>query len=226
MAGLMRDRCLFQIFVAGLLSFLVFLYSYWTNATLVMGCTLAAFTLPLALLAILDHYSGYHGAMPICSCSKMVAAYKFAVKDLPEDCLQDGDPFERTPAYIRYSHMAKGIYFWFYAIVSGFQVVFVLVSLFHNLHWLTGLDCYNPKAIVFITLPFNFWILSFYFVLMDKKITLSHLGQTHDDTDSSNLLYFIISLVLSVISDDKDCELEYKRVTQSRYVNKFIDQLC
>ena len=35
--------------------------------------------------------------------SKMVAAYKFATKDLPFDCKQDGDPFEKTPAYIRYS---------------------------------------------------------------------------------------------------------------------------
>ena len=225
-AARMRDRCLFQIIITQILSMMVFFYSFWRNSIFVMGCILATFTLPLALLAFLDHYSGYRHAMPICSCSKMVAAYKFATKDLPFDCKQDGDPFEKTPAYIRYSHTIKGIYFWFYAIASGIRAFLVLLGLYHNLTWLSGMDSRNPKVIFYITLPLNFLILSLLFVCMDKKITLSHIGQTRDDTDSSNLLYFIIILVMSIISDDKDCELEYNRVTMKKGVDKFVDQLC
>ena len=225
MAAKMRDRCLFQIIVTQVLSVLVFFYSSWSNATLLLGCILTAFTLPLVLLAMLNHYSGYQGEMPICSCAKIVAAYQFAIKDLPVDCKPDGNPFELTPAYIRYSHMVKGIYFWFYAIASGLRVFLILLGLYQNMSWLSVIDSRSPMAIFYITLPFNFLILSLFFVLMDKKLSFSNIGQTHDDTDSSNLLYFIITLVMSIISDDKDCELEYKRITVKKGVDKFIERL-
>ena len=226
MAARMRDKCLLQILISEVLSVLAFLYCYWRNATIVMGCILACFTLPLVVLTLLNHYRGYKCAVPICSCSKIVAAYQFAIKDLPSDCRPDGDPFEKTPAFIRYSHMIKGLYFWFYVIAAGFRVFLVLLSLYQNLNWLLALESSNPKLIFFIILPFNILVLSLLFVLMEKNISFSHIGQTRDCTDSSNWAYFIIVLILSVISDDKDCELEYKRVTDKKGLDKFIDQLC
>ena len=141
------------------------------------------FTLPLLIFSYICQVYGIDKSLPICSCSKMRAAYKSAFGDLQEECrISDQDPFETTPFVIRNIQTIKQVLFGFYFV--GTLVVTGLVNLKY-------LDYYSIKKFIDYKIMFHslLFMIFFPFVVFffDKEV----FSCSSDDSSCASQLELI-----------------------------------
>lgn len=230
----MRNRCFLQMIIVELIATFGFVYSFWSNAALLFGFVTSGIFLPLLIFANINHYYGVLEGMPVCNCPVIVNAYELSVKHLPLDCRREGNPFETTPSYVRLSHFIKILFFWVYAIFAAVRVVLLIINLHGIMKWLGIMDAWDPKGVFFVSMPINFLVISLMLVFWDKKFAWptfsgSEAGnqQTNldDSRNSNNFLYLIISVLVSVLAEDRDCKNELDRVNNRVGLHLYVEEL-
>jgi hypothetical protein len=223
-----RNRCITQIVIAQIVALLAYFYSYWSNAVLLSLSVLVSISVPIGIFAYIAHYQGYKRGLPLCSCTKISNAYDLSIKSLPAECKPAKSPFETTQPYIRYTQAIKGLFFWIYVLVSLIRVIQILINFKGSLSWLSRLADSDPKGLLFFTVPVNYLILSLFIVFWDKGyLSFSNVSGLfgHHEEGSAALIYFLISVLVSILAHDKDCDKESERVKQKSHLENLIDKL-
>jgi hypothetical protein len=219
-----RNRCIIQIALAQMIALLAYFYSYWSNAFLLSLSVFLSISAPLTIFAIIGHFKGYKKGLPICCCSKISNAYELSVKSLPVDCKPQRSPFETTPAYIRCSQTMKAIYFWLYILISVVRVLQIIINFQGGLSWLSKLADYDAKGVLFYTVPVNFLLISLFIVFWDKNFNLSNIESVFGEHEgSSALIYVLITLFVSILAHDQDCQRESEKLKEKSHLQILIE---
>lgn len=220
------NRCILQIALAQIIALLAYYYSYWSNAFLISLSVFVSISVPLGIFAGIAHFQGYKKGRPICCCAKITNAYELSIKSLPTDCKPQQSPFETTHAIIKYTQTIKGIYFWLYLLISVVRVLQIIVNFRGGISWMSKLADYDAKGVLFYTVPVNFLAISLVIVFMDKNFTLENIESVFGEHEGSwALIYVLITLFVSILAHDQDCERESERLKEKSHLQILIEKL-
>jgi hypothetical protein len=120
----------------------------------------------------------------------------------------------------------KAIYFWLYILISVVRVLQIIINFQGGFSWLSKLADYDAKGVLFYTVPVNFLLISLFIVFWDKNFNLSNIKSVFGEHEGSSvLIYVLITLFVSILAHDQDCQRESEKLKEKSHLQILIETL-